>query len=850
MLGSEPLQCQPTTPVLRHVVGLGASAGGLTPLIEVLQGFPAGAGLAFIVVEHLSPDQPSALAALMQAHTPMQVIEAVDGQRIEPDRVYVIMPATSLTVVQRVLRVQPVAGHSAHPIDDLLVSLAQDFGPRAVGVVLSGLGSDGSAGLRAIVDRGGIALAQTPETAQFDAMPRSAAAIGPAVMVCPPSQMPQRLLAAAAATQPPAEGPVGADLTAAQSLAQSLALVLRQVAAFTGHDFSQYKTSTLERRIGRRMAVYGCASLADYWRLLSANPQEAELLVKEMLIGVTSFFRDPAMWASAQQLTLPVLFDLAVRRPDPKLRAWVVGCSTGEEAYTVAMLLFESRDSNPAWRSVALQIFATDLSADAIQIARRGVYPAAIAQSLSADRLSRFFVPEHEGYRVTKALRESVLFVPHNLISDAPFSQIDLLTCRNLLIYFKSGLQQRILTLFHYVLRTGGCLLLGRAETIGRQAPLFPPIDVKLRIFGRGLHPRAAAAAVFPVKAFLMTPSIPQDAAPPAVPLQKLADRLMLDEFVPPAVLVSEEGDILYISGRTGRFLEPAAGKANWNIHAMARNGLRAPLSTALRQVSSQGQALELRGLNVEHGGAGGRVDLLVRPVNLGAYGRLVLILFRAATAVPEPVPVGAPQALDGHDSELARSQDQTRALGEEMQSSQEELQSAVEELQATNEELQSANEELTTSKEEMQAMYEELQTVNAELLSKLEDLAVAQGDLNNLLDSTQIATLFLDRAMNVRRFTEQAKQVFSLRDVDIGRPLSDLRSSLEDTMLLDDIAEVLRTLVPCEKEVKADGGRLYLVRAMPYRTLGNVVDGAVITFADITAAKPFEGPLRGRDGS
>ncbi|NDG42545.1 MAG: chemotaxis protein CheB, partial [Betaproteobacteria bacterium] len=650
--------------------------------------------------------------------------------------------------------------------------------------------------------------------AQFDAMPRSAAAIGPAVMVCTPSQMPQRLLAAAAATQPSAEGPAGADLTAAQSFAQSfahsLALVLRQVAAFTGHDFSQYKTSTLERRIGRRMAVYGCASLEDYWRLLSANPQEAELLVKEMLIGVTSFFRDPAMWASAQQLTLPGLFDLAAQRSDPKLRAWVVGCSTGEEAYTVAMLLLESRDSNPAWRSVALQIFATDLSADAIQIARRGFYPAAISQSLSVDRLSRNFVPEHEGYRVSKALRESVLFVPHNLISDAPFSQIDLLTCRNLLIYFTSGLQQRILTLFHYVLRTGGCLLLGRAETIGRQAPLFPPIDVKLRIFGRGLHPRAAAAAVFPVKAFLMTPSIPQDAAPPAVPLQKLADRLMLDEFVPPAVLVSEEGDILYISGRTGRFLEPAAGKANWNIHAMARNGLRAALSTALRQVSSQGQALELRGLNVEHGGAAGRVDLLVRPVNLGAYGRLVLILFRPATAVPDPLPVGAPQALDGHDSELARSQDQTRALGEEMQSSQEELQSAVEELQATNEELQSANEELTTSKEEMQAMYEELQTVNAELLSKLEDLAVAQGDLNNLLDSTQIATLFLDRSMNVRRFTEQAKQVFSLRDVDIGRPLSDLRSSLEDTMLLDDIAEVLRTLVPCEKEVKADGGRLY----------------------------------------
>ena len=841
MPGSKPQQRKPATRWLRHVVALGASAGGLAPLIEVLRGFPAGAGLAFIVVEHLSPDQPSALAALLQSHTPMQVVEAVDGQRIEPDRVYVIMPATGLTVAHRALRVQPAADRSVHRIDDLFASLAQEFGARAVGVVLSGLGSDGSVGLRAIVDKGGIALAQTPETAQFDSMPRCAAAIGPAVLVCAPAQMPQRLLAAAAATKPPAEAAADAVLTAAQSLA----LVLRQVAVVTGHDFSQYKTSTLERRIERRMAVHGSASLADYLRLLSASPQEAELLFKELLIGVTSFFRDPAMWVSAQQLALPGLFDRAAQRPDPKLRAWVVGCSTGEEAYSLAMMLCESRDSNPAWRSVALQVFATDLSADAIQVARRGVYPAAITEGLSVDRLARYFVPENEGYRVSKALRETVLFARHDLITDAPFSQLDLLSCRNLLIYFKSGLQQRILALFHYVLRPGGCLLLGRAETTGRQESLFPPIDAKLRILARGLRPLADAAAVFPVKAYLMTPSIPQDSAPPAVPLQKLADRLMLDEFSPPAVLVSEEGDILYVSGRTGRFLEPAAGKANWNVHAMARDGLRAALSTALRQVSSQGQALELPGISVEYGGAGRRVDLLVRPVSLGAYGRLVLILFRDAPVAPDPVLAGVSQDLVGHDSDLARAQDQTRALSEEMQSSQEELQSTVEELQSTNEELQSANEELTTSKEEMQAMNEELQTVNAELLSKLEDLALAQGDLKNLLNSTQIATLFLDRSMNVRRFTEQAKQVFSLRDVDIGRPLSDLRTTIDDATLLDDIAQVLRTLEPCEKEVKADRGRWYLVRAMPYRTLDNVIDGAVITFADITAAKQLEGRLR-----
>jgi two-component system CheB/CheR fusion protein len=823
MSASENKNSRSETTALRHVVALGASAGGLAPLIEVLRGIPAGAGLAVIVVEHLSPDLPSVLVALLQPHTPLPLIEAVDGLRIEPDRVYVITPATGLTVVHGALRVRSATDHSPRRIDDLFGSLAQDFGSRAVGVVLSGLGRDGSAGLRAIIEHGGIALAQAPETAQFDSMPRCAAAIGPAVLIAAPAQIGQRLLAAAAGTKPSAEAPADAAVTSAGMLAQ----MMRQVAVATGHDFSQYKTGTLERRVERRRAVHGSASLADYLSLLSASPQEADLLFKELLIGVTSFFRDPAMWVAAQQLALPALFEHAAQRPDPKLRAWVVGCSTGEEAYSLAMLLSELRDSNPAWRSVGLQVFASDLSADATQVARLGVYPATIAANLSADRLARHFLPDKSGYRVNPALREMVLFAKHNLISDPPFSRLDLLLCRNLLIYFKSGLQQRMLALFHYLLRPGGCLLLGRAETVGRLEPLFPAIDAKLRIFGRSLHSMPNAVAAFHVEDSVTTNSPPQA----AVPLQKLADRLMLEEFSPAAVLVSEEGDILYVSGRTGRYLEPAAGKANWNVHVMVRKGLRAALISGMRQAQSRSLPVEILGLIYELDGSGHRVDLVIRPVNIDGYGRLLLILFREVLGVE-----GLDPPAQGSDSVVDKAK--SRIWGEEMRSSHEELQSTVEELQSTIEELQTANEELTTSKEEMQAMNEELQTVNGELIFKVEDLALTEGDLKNLLNSTQIATLFLDGAMNVRRFTEQTRQLISLRDVDIGRPLSDLRTTLDDSKLLGDIAQVLRTLEPSDQEIQAQGGIWYSVHIMPYRTVANVVDGVVITFADITTNK------------
>jgi two-component system CheB/CheR fusion protein len=454
---------------------------------------------------------------------------------------------------------------------------------------------------------------------------------------------------------------------------------------------------------------------------------------------------------------------------------------------------------------------------------------------------------------VAKALRDMLLFAQHDLILDPPFMRLDLLSCRNVLIYFKSALQQRLLPLFHYALLPGGVLLLGNSETAGRFESIFAPIDAKLRIHRRNVAPLADPSVIFPVRPPAMPASKPEDtpttsdALAVSAPLQTLADKLMLDEFAPPAVLVGEHGDIVYVSGRTGKFLEPAAGKANWNVHAMAREGLRTALVTGLRQVRAEGRAVTLGGLTTEPRGAGIGVEMSIRPVQLGRQAGMVMIVFRETHPADATVPATPPRRASHsrRDAQLTHALEEAQALREEMQSSQEELQSANEELQSTNEELQSANEELTTSKEEMQAMNEELQTLNAELISKLEDLALVQSDLKNLLNSTQIATLLLDGACNVRRFTEQAKKVINLRDGDVGRPLSDLTTALEYPALLDDIAQVHRTLEFREKEIRTGDGRWYSVRIMPYRTQDNVIDGSVITFADITAAKELEARLR-----
>jgi two-component system CheB/CheR fusion protein len=786
----------------------------------------------------------------------MPVWEAVDGLHVAPDTVYVIAPNSELTVVGGALHLaRPIEPRGLRlPIDVLFSSLARELGDQAIGVVLSGMGSDGTLGLQAIRTQGGLTLVQEPKSAQFDSMPRSAIAAGCADIVELPAAMAQRILAVVAGRGAPVAAPadvdVDVDVGVGVGVASPISAILALLRDHNKHDLTHYKSSTLKRRIARRMGVHGLATLDDYEDLLRQNPQELDLLFKELLIGVTSFFRDPAVWEELKNTVLPAL--LARRTVGARFRAWVVGCSTGEEAYSLAMVFQEAMDELPTRDECSLQIFASDLSADAIVVARRGHYPAQIAADVSPDRLKRFFAVEGDGFQVDKSIREMVLYAQHDVILDPPFTKLDLLSCRNLIIYFTAPLQRRLMPLFHYCLRTGGVLVLGGSETVGRWQTHFALLDSKTRIYGRADDGAEALAIDFPTQRLASRSTAPETKLPqtPAhrASLQSLADQMLLQEFSPPAVLVNAGGDILYISGRTGRYLEPAAGKANWNVHVMLRPQIRVQVVAAMRQSLVEPKPVELSGLRLE-GNATSRLGVTVRSIREPkALEGLVMIVFRET---PNP-PAGTARKRRAHGAldpavadEVARLQEEIESLRQEMGASHEELQATNEELQSTNEELQSANEELTTSKEESQSMNEELQTINNELQSKLDELALAQSDMQNLLNSTDIATLFLDNELQVRRFTEKITRIIHLRETDIGRPLSDLASTLIYPEMNADAKETLRTLVFSEKQIATIDGHWFSVRIMPYRTLANVIQGAVITIVDITAAKELESRLR-----
>jgi two-component system CheB/CheR fusion protein len=830
-------------------VGLGASAGGLEALEQFLANVPAGSGLAYIVVQHLDPTHKAMLVELLQRATVMPVREATESMRVEPDAVYVIPPNSELSVVRGLLHLaQPSKPRGMRlPIDVLFCSLAREQGDLAIGVVLSGMGSDGTVGLQAIKAQGGLTLAQQPESAQFDSMPVSAIAAVAADIVAPPGELPLRILRVLAAQRATSQPAAVGDENRPQSLQSILGLIREH----SKHDLSLYKTSTLQRRVERRMGVHGLDTMAAYEEFLRQNPDEFDLLFREMLIGVTSFFRDATVWQDLREALTPAL--QAEGAAGRRLRAWVVGCSTGEEAFTLAMVFKDAAEALPEPDSCTLQIFATDLSMDAIALARKGHYPARIAEVVSPERLARFFTAEGDGYRVSKDIREMVLFAQHDVILDPPFTRLDILCCRNLLIYFNATLQRRLVPLFHYSLRPGGILLLGGSETVGQAQSMFAPLNPNSRIYRRSDAANDAGWVDFPVNRYRSSRQSAQESnltqpsnAPPN--LQSLADHLLLQEFSPPAVLVNGRGDIVYISGRTGKYLEPAAGRANWNIHVMARPAIRSQLAAALRQALETGKPVELHGLRLEDD-AQRTLDVTVQAVQEPhALQGMAMIVFRdvagvAAGRVRRKPPAGPvdPAISD----ELARLQDEIHALRQAMHASEEELQAANEELQSTNEELQSANEELTTSKEEAQSMNEELQTINAELQTKLDDLALAQSDMQNLLNSTDIATLFLDKDLNVRRFTDKITRIIRLREGDIGRPLSDLASTLDYPQLHDDAKETLRTLAFSEKQISTTDGHWFTVRIMPYRTVANVIQGAVITLIDITAAKELESRLR-----
>jgi len=834
------------------IIGIGASAGGLEALEQFLGGVPVESGMAFVVVQHLDPDRQGMLPELLQRATPMLVRQAGNRMRVKPNCVYVIPPNKDLSILHDTLYLlDPVAARGLRlPIDAFLSSLADDRRERAIGIVLSGMGSDGTRGLLAISEQGGLSLVQDPVTAKFDAMPRSAIDARLADIIAPPSDMarliihrmqhPPRLL--------PVENPLVADTETKHSAFEKVCILLR---AQTGHDFSQYKKSTIYRRVERRMGIHRVSGIADYVSFLQNNPQEVDLLFKELLIGVTSFFRDPAAWAYLQEKVLPGM--ISANTHDHLLRAWVAGCSSGEEAYTLAMIFREAMDHAKPANRIDLQIFATDLDPDAIARARQGIYPSGIASDVSPERLARFFVEENGRFRICQEIRQMVVFAPHNVTMDPPFTRLDILTCRNLLIYLGADLQKRLFPLFHYSLKPGGTLFLGSAESTGSCGELFSPLEGKARIYRREEAKQSAIDVDFPSRHIEDSPNPILIASPTMQPanLQLLADQLLLQKFSPAAVLTNAEGDILFINGRTGKYLEPAAGKANWNIHAMARDGLRQELILALPKALRTAESVVIKNLMIEDSGEIQCLDLTVYPIDEPAalHGMTMIVFADVAATRPAPKRRSKKQLADSRLAEmeqaLLKAREEVQSIREEMQTSHEELKSANEELQSTNEELQSTNEELTTSKEEMQSLNEELQTVNAELQSKVDEWSATSSDMKNLLNSTDIATVFLDNMLHVRRFTSQATKIFKFIPSDIGRPLADIVHNLDYLDLQNDAQEVLRTLAFSEKQITSSDGHWFGIRIMPYRTLENVIDGVVITFIDISEAKRLEAELR-----
>ena len=837
------------------IVAIGASAGGLEALEQFFSHVPADSGMAFVVIQHLDPERKGMMPELLQRSTSMAVMQARNRVKVKPNCVYVIPPNSELSILHDSLHLlEPVAPRGLRlPIDFFFRTLADDRHEQAIGVILSGMGSDGTLGARAIKEHGGLVLAQEALSAKFDSMPSSVINAGLADIIASAEKLPQCIIDILDSS--PAK-PISSDAIALESEDQksAFAKICILLKERTSHDFSLYKKTTVYRRIERRMAIHQIEHIADYVPYLRKNPQELDLLFKELLIGVTSFFRDPATWSYLQEKALPEL--LATYPAGTALRAWVAGCSTGEEAYSLAITFRELEERlNPADRH-SMQIFATDLDPDAIERARQGIYPPNIAANISEERLKRFFVENAtgQGYRVAKDIREMVVFAPQNIIMDPPFTKLDILTCRNLLIYLGPELQKKLLPLFHYSLKPGGILMLGSAESIGSFGNLFEPLEGKARLFRRGRSPLPNAVLDFPTRQFSLKAEKFMDTKPEsgANNLQRLADDLLLQNFSPVAVLVNATGDLVYISGRTSKYLEPAAGKVNWNIDAMAREGLRQAIALALPKALRSGETAHCPNLRVDGNSGSQMLNLTVHPIQEPAGLRgMAMLVFTDIPTPPAPVSVSGKRSPRRSERELAMEQalaravQETQSLREEMQTSQEEVKSASEELQSTNEELQSTNEELTTSKEEMQSLNEELQTVNVELQSKVDELSCANNDMKNLLNSTDMATVFLDNALHVRRFTTQATRLFKLIASDVGRPLSDIVTDLAYPELKLDAEEVLRTLVFSDREIVTSDGRWFQVKIMPYRTLENVIDGVVITFNDISRAKILEAELR-----
>jgi two-component system CheB/CheR fusion protein len=823
-----------------YIVGIGASAGGLEALERFFENLNDNTGMAFIVVSHLDPKHISIMPELIQKSTKMKLYQAEDGMKIEPNHVYVAPANRDIGILHGIIQlIEPSEAHGFRlPINFFFKSLAQDQSEKAICIILSGMASDGTDGLKAVKNALGMAMAQEPNSAKFDGMPSSAIKTGLADYILPPEQMPAQLVQYAIHK---IKGIVLEKETAEGKIPDSFQKIFILLRNHTSHDFSQYKHNTIYRRVERRMNVSQLDTVSNYIRLLQESPEEIELLFKELLIGVTNFFRDPD---SFEKLRI-ILSEIVKNKPESgKIRIWIPGCSTGEEAYSVAIILRECMSK--AKKNLNVQIFATDIDKDSIEKARTGTY-SGIEQDVSKERLRKFFTSEKHLFHIRKEIREMIVFASQSIIKDPPFTKLDLISCRNLLIYFSAELQKKIIPTFHYSLSPDGILFLGSSETIGGFVDLFSTLDKKWKFYKR-------RESIYSMQQFVDFPTSHSTGKINETPMNinavnnvtQMAEKIILQNYSPNCAIISPNGDIIYIHGKTGKYLELTNGEAKLNIFEMAREGLKQELPPIIRKVASTGKPITAEEIKVKPNGSTILINLTVKQINEPAdmHGSFLIIFEdilkkKKGTESKKVHYDKKPEKLIKElEHELKITKENLRSTIEELETSNEELKSTNEEMQSTNEEMQSSNEELETSKEELQSLNEELITVNNELQNKNDELTDINNDMKNLLEGINIPTIFLDNNLIIKRFTIRANQIINLISSDIGRPISHIATNLKYEDLIEDAKEVLRSLVFKEVEVQTNDGKWYQMRILPYRTSNNIIDGIVVTFTNIHQLK------------
>ncbi|MGF7117765.1 CheR family methyltransferase [Methanobacterium oryzae] len=845
MTNQDKSKIKPKEKVKIPVVGIGSSAGGLEALGKMFSNMPINTGLAFVLIQHLDPSHKSSMVELLSRYTKMEVLEIQDGMGVQPNKLYVTPPNKSVGLINGELRLAvPKEPHGLRrPIDFFLQSLADDLEEYSIGIILSGFGTDGTMGIRAIKSMNGMVMAQDPNSAVSGSMPQSAIDTDLVDYIATPEKLPENLISyVKRISKKPPKKIIGKDEETITSLQKILILIRNR----TGHDFSLYKESTINRRIARRMNVHQIDKVPNYLQYIQKHPKEIHTLFKELLINVTSFFRDPEAFKSFKDNLISEV--LEKKSDGERVRIWVPGCSTGEEVYSICIILQEYMDKEG--KNFEIQVFGTDIDEDAINIARTAIYPSTIVSEVSEERLTRFFIKKGDSYKVKKNIREMAIFAPHDVLINPPFSKLDIISCRNVLIYMNKDAQRKILSAFTYAIKPNGILFLGPSESISDFVESFNALNNKWKIF------KSKKTNEEPARDFVQFPyaRLPQEhlnaedfeiIGETGRDIAKNVQKLLIEKYAPATAIINKDGKIVFIHGRVGKYLEFAEGVPNLSIFDMTREGIKFELNSAINEAILKNKDVTYRNLEVKTNGEYQPIDLIVKSIDQPKYMEgFLMVTFKdiePSEDVKEQIPKSAPKKekrIRELEEELRITKERLHTTIEELETSNEELKSANEELQSMNEELQSTNEELETSKEELQSLNEELLTVNTELQNKVDQLSEVNDDMNNLLNSIEVPTIFVDKSIKIKRYTKETTKLINLIPSDVGRPLKDIVSNVEYDDMISDIKEVMDRVIYKEKEVHTKGGTWYLVRIIPYKTTENIIDGAVITFTDITGQR------------